>query len=739
MSELYLRIALPSPLRRLFDYRAPTQVAVAAWQPGVRVRVPFGRREMVGILVETASSTHVPADKIKDALELLDEQPLLPASIMRLCLWTAQYYQHSLGDTFSWALPTLLRQGEPAEARQQKIWLAKLPLNLEDPLLTRAPRQRDALKVLAQHTQGIAHERLEQFAISKDSASALLKKGFATQQVRQLQDLPHKTPSLAQPELPLNEEQQAAFNAIHANNQEFKAYLLAGVTGSGKTEVYLQLIREALAAGKQVLVLIPEINLGPQTLERFTKRFNARIALLHSNVNDRERLEAWLAARSGHADIIIGTRSALFTPLKNLGLIIIDEEHDASYKQQEGLRYHARDLALVRARSANVPIVLGSATPCLESLHNAHSGRFALLRLTKRAGGASQPKFIRLDVRSLPLDSGISAPLQKEIRKTLEAGQQVLVFLNRRGFSPVLMCNDCGWMSQCSECDARLTLHQRSNELRCHHCGHSEARPHNCPSCNKVDLRPIGAGTERAEERLQILFPDTPVLRIDRDSTSRKGSMDALLTQIGSGEPCIMIGTQMLAKGHHFPRVTLVAILNADGGLFSADFRASEKMAQLIVQVAGRAGRASDFGRVIIQSALADHPLLVQLSEQGYFAFAEQALSERRATALPPFSHLALLRADALKPELADAFLEDAYSIAEQLLEQLKIEGVELLGPIASPMERRAGRYRAQLLIQANSRAPLHRLLTPLCNNLESLPSARQSRWSMDVDPIDLF
>ena len=739
MSELYLRIALPSPLRRLFDYRAPAQIAAAAWQPGVRVRVPFGRREMIGILVDTASSTHVPADKIKDALELLDEQPLLPESMLRLCMWTAQYYQHSLGDTFSWALPTLLRQGEPASARQQKMWLAQLPLNLEDASIARAPRQREALKILAQHSQGIAHERLEHFAISKDSANALLAKGLVTQQIRQLQDLPHKTPSLAQPELPLNDEQQAAFDAIHANNQEYKAYLLAGVTGSGKTEVYLQLIREALAAGKQVLVLIPEINLGPQTLDRFTKRFNARIALLHSNVNDRERLEAWLAARSGHADIVIGTRSALFTPLKNLGLIIIDEEHDASYKQQEGLRYHARDLALVRARAANVPIVLGSATPCLESLHNAHSGRFALLRLTKRAGGASQPQFIRLDVRSLPLDSGISAPLQKEIRKTLEAGQQVLVFLNRRGFAPVLMCNDCGWMSQCSECDARLTFHQRYNELRCHHCGHTEARPHQCPQCSKVDLRPIGAGTERAEERLQILFPDTPVLRIDRDSTSRKGSMDALLTQIGSGEPCIMIGTQMLAKGHHFPRVTLVAILNADGGLFSADFRASEKMAQLIVQVAGRAGRAGDVGRVIIQSALADHPLLVQLSEQGYFAFAEQALSERRATGLPPFSHLALLRADALKAELADAFLEDAYSIAEQLLEQLNIEGVELLGPITSPMERRAGRYRAQLLIQANSRAPLHRLLTPLCSNLENLPSARQSRWSMDVDPIDLF
>ncbi len=739
MSEFYLRIALPSPLRRLFDYRAPAQVAVAAWQPGVRVRVPFGRRELIGILVETANTTTVPDNKIKDALELLDQQPLLPPSIMRLCLWTAQYYQHSLGDTFSWALPALLRQGEPAEARQQKMWLAKLPLNLEDPLLTRAPKQLQALKVLAQHSQGIAHERLEQFTISKDSINALLKKGLVTQQVRQLQDSAHKTPSLAQPELPLNDEQQAAFNAIHANNQTFKAYLLAGVTGSGKTEVYLQLIREVLAAGKQVLVLIPEINLGPQTLERFTKRFNARIALLHSNVNDRDRLEAWLAARSGHADIIIGTRSALFTPLSKLGLIIIDEEHDASYKQQEGLRYHARDLALVRARAANVPIVLGSATPCLESLHNAHSGRFALLRLTKRAGGASQPKFIRLDVRSLPLDSGISAPLQKEMRKTLEAGQQVLVFLNRRGFAPVLMCNDCGWMSQCSECDARLTFHQRYNELRCHHCGHTEARPHNCPSCNKVDLRPIGAGTERAEERLQILFPDTPVLRIDRDSTTRKGSMDALLTTIGSGEPCIMVGTQMLAKGHHFPRVTLVAILNADGGLFSADFRASERMAQLIMQVAGRAGRAGEPGRVIIQSQLADHPLLVQLSEQGYFAFAEQALSERRATGLPPFSHLALLRADALKAEYADIFLEDAYSIAEQLLEQLKLEGVELLGPITSPMERRAGRYRAQLLVQASSRAQLHRLLTPLSSNLESLASARQSRWSLDVDPIDLF
>ncbi|HSX69574.1 MAG TPA: primosomal protein N', partial [Pseudomonas sp.] len=500
-------------------------------------------------------------------------------------------------------------------------------------------------------------------------------------------------------------------DGILAARDGFAALLLDGVTGSGKTEVYLQLIRHCLEAGRQALVLIPEINLGPQTVERFARRFNARIALLHSGVNDRERLDAWLAARDGEANIVIGTRSALFTPLKNPGLIIVDEEHDASYKQQEGLRYHARDLALVRARQENLPIVLGSATPSLESLHNAHAGRYALLKLTQRAGGAQQPRFLRLDVKSLPLDAGISGPLQLAIRQTLEAGQQVLVFLNRRGFAPTLLCHDCGWISQCPRCDARMTLHQRHNELRCHHCGHVERPPRNCPDCQKVDLRPVGAGTERAEERLALLFPQFPVLRIDRDSTARKGAMDKLFATINKGEPCILVGTQMLAKGHHFPRVTLVAILDADGGLFSADFRASERMAQLTVQVAGRAGRAEEPGKVIIQSHLADHPLLVQLTEQGYPAFAEQALSERRGAGLPPFAHLALLRGEAHKPGQAEAFLDDACTYAEQLCGELNLSGIELLGPVPAPMERRAGRYRAQLLLQCTSRAPLHKLL----------------------------
>jgi primosomal protein N' (replication factor Y) len=737
--DAILRLALPSPLRRLFDYLAPAGIARSALQPGMRLRVPFGRREMIGVLIEITDHSEVPADKLKPAIAVLDTEAPLPPALFKLCLWTAQYYQHSLGDTLSWALPVLLRQGEPAEARQERFWQIAPGASVDDPRIARAPKQKEALKTVAQHPHGVAHQLLSKLMLNRDSLNLLLAKGLVTVEVRGHAPIERHEHWLAQPELPLNTEQRAAYEAIRSGFGSFHASLLAGVTGSGKTEVYLQLIRETLEAGKQALVLIPEINLGPQTLARFEQRFNARIALLHSAVNDRDRLDAWLAARDGEADIIIGTRSALFTPMKNPGLIIIDEEHDGSYKQQEGLRYHARDLALVRARQEDIPIVLGSATPSLESLHNAYTGRYALLRLNQRAGGAQQPRFLRLDVKSRPLDSGISGPMHQAIAQTLAAGQQVLVFLNRRGFAPTLLCHDCGWLSECNRCDARMTVHQRSGELRCHHCGHVERVPRNCPACGKVDLRPVGAGTERAEERLAILFPDYPVLRVDRDSTSRKDAMNQLFATIQKGNPCILVGTQMLAKGHHFPRVTLVSILDADGGLFSGDFRASERMAQLIVQVAGRAGRAEEPGKVIIQTHLAEHPLLIQLTEQGYFAFAEQALSERRAAGLPPFSHLALLRAEAHKPGQAEGFLDEACSEAEHLLKEMALGGIELLGPVPAPMERRAGRYRAQLLVQANARAPLHKLLATWLLALESMPSGRQVRWSLDVDPVDLY
>ncbi|MBB3102897.1 primosomal protein N' (replication factor Y) [Azomonas macrocytogenes] len=735
-----LRLALPSPLRRLFDYRAPANTPLTALQPGVRVRVPFGRRQMIGVLVALAEHSDVPKEKLRDALELLDEASPIPPKLFEFCLWVANYYQHSQGDTLSWALPVLLRQGEPASTRQQHVWLLTKDGHPDDPRLERAPRQRQALKIIAQHPAGLPHQLIGKLQISKSSLDALQDKGLLRRETRRITATRHHGSWLLEAELPLNPQQQAAYEAVRAGQGRFHPCLLAGVTGSGKTEVYLQLIHRVLEAGKQALVLIPEINLGPQTLARFERRFNARIALLHSNLTDRERLDIWLAARDGEADIVIGTRSALFTPMKSLGLIIVDEEHDASYKQQDGLRYQARDLAVVRARQEELPVLLGSATPSLESLHNAHIGRYTLLKIGQRAGNAQPPKFLRLDVKSRPLDSGISRPLQQAIAQTLQAGQQVLVFLNRRGFAPVLLCHDCGWIGVCPRCDSRMTLHQRLHELRCHHCGHVERPPTNCPQCHQVDLRPIGAGTERAEARLARLFPEYPVLRIDRDSTARKGSMERLLITVKRGEPCILVGTQMLAKGHHFPRVTLVTILDADSGLFSADFRASERMAQLVVQVAGRAGRAEEPGKVIIQTHCAEHPLLVQLTEQGYFAFAEQALAERRATNLPPFSHLALLRAEAHKPGQAEAFLEQACLEAQQLCRLNASWGhIELLGPVPSPMERRAGRYRAQLLLQAQARAPLHRLLAAWLPQVEQLPGSRNVRWSLDVDPMDLY
>ena len=735
---LILRLALPSPLRRLFDYLPPKGAVEEQLRPGVRLRVPFGRREVIGVLIEVAQETEVPPDKLRKALQLLDERPPLPSALFELCQWSAQYYQHSLGDTLSWALPALLRQGEPAERRLQRFWIAQPDARPEDPRLARAPRQREALKTLRQHPHGVLHELLGQLGLVKDSLDLLQAKGLVKVETRYHQPHRHQGAWLAQAELPLNGEQRLAYEAVRAGSG-FHCYLLEGVTGSGKTEVYLQLIRATLEAGRQALLLIPEINLGPQTLGRFEQRFNARIALLHSALTDRERMDIWLAARDGELDIVVGTRSALFTPLKHPGLIIVDEEHDASYKQQEGLRYHARDLAVVRARFENLPVVLGSATPSLESLHNAEQGRYAHLRLSLRAGGAQPPRFERLDVRSRPLDSGLSQPLLKAMGATLERGQQVLVFLNRRGFAPTLLCHDCGWLAQCPRCDARMTYHRGSGELRCHHCDQRQTPPRHCPSCGKLDLRPVGAGTERAEERLQLLFPDVPVLRIDRDTTARKDALGKLLRTIHSGAPCILVGTQMLAKGHHFPKVTLVAVLDADSGLFSADFRASERMAQQIVQVAGRAGRAEEPGQVLIQTHLADHPLMVQLAEEGYPAFARQALQERRAAGLPPFAYLALLRADAHRQDQVENFLEAAYHVAEGLAVNLALPQVELLGPVPALMERRAGRHRAQLLLQSSSRAPLHRLLGIWVVQLESLPEARQVRWSLDVDPIDLF
>ncbi|HFD80875.1 MAG TPA: primosomal protein N', partial [Gammaproteobacteria bacterium] len=593
--------------------------------------------------------------------------------------------------------------------------------------LARAPRQQRLLETLAAAASGLPRERLEApLAV----ITTLHRKGW-------IRPVEKPTPAVDTAASPyaLTAAQQEAVQRIRESFGRFQSFLLQGVTGSGKTEVYLQLIAPLLHAGRQVLVLVPEIGLTPQLVNRFRERFDTDVAVLHSGLNDSRRLAAWEAARQGRTGLILGTRSAVFTPLKDPGLIIVDEEHDSSLKQQDRFRYSARDLAVTRAQQLDIPVLLGSATPSLESLYNVRQGRYRLLSLPQRPGQARPPRMRLLDLRNQPMRHLLSEALAQAMDRHLKRGGQVLLFLNRRGFSPLLLCHACGWVADCRRCDARMTLHQRHGELRCHHCGSQRRVDRFCPACGSSELVGIGEGTERIEEALRERFPDRPVLRIDRDTTRRKGRLEEALADAEAGRFPILLGTQMLAKGHHFPNVSLVAILDADQGLFSTDFRASERLAQLIIQVAGRAGRADRPGEVIIQTHNPEHPLLLQLVQEGYPAFARAALEERREAGLPPWSSMALLRAEAAQSAYPRAFLERARELAEPLLGT----EVQLWGPVAAPMERRAGRYRAQLLLQSTRRAALQRLLDGWLPAFEKLKEARRVRWSIDVDPVDLY
>lgn len=721
-----VQVAVPSPLLRTFDYLWPLPQAP---QPGIRVRVPFGRREVVGVVYGTEASTLAPS-QLKAVLAALDEAPVLPPELLALTQWAARYYHHPPGEVLATALPTLLRQGEPAVPSRMTRW--RRVAGVEAALSARAERQRALLALLEAHPEGLTTDALGQLQPGwQKPMQVLAERGLAVCEVTSDYRLTQGQALTTAPEL--SPEQLSACEAIAAQRGAFATFLLDGVTGSGKTEVYLHAIANALAADCQVLVLVPEIGLTPQLVERFSRRFSVGIAVFHSGLSERERLDSWLAARDGAAAIVLGTRSAVFTPLARPGLIIVDEEHDASFKQQEGFRYNGRDLAIVRASRLGIPIVLGSATPSLESLHNAQRGRYRHLQLPRRAGGARPPSVRLLDIRGRPLAGGLSEPLLAEVQRHLEADGQVLIFLNRRGFAPTLLCHACGWVAGCPRCDARLTLHQRAGRLRCHHCGHERRIVPQCEACQSTELLAIGQGTERVEQVLAERFPGERLLRIDRDSTRRKGSLADLLEQARRGEGRLLLGTQMLAKGHHLPDVTLVAIVDADQGLFGADFRAPERMAQLIVQVAGRAGRESRPGEVIIQTHHPEHPLLQTLVRDGYGRFAAEDLALRRSVELPPYTALALLRAEAPQASPPHDFLRAARAQAEALGHP----GVRLLGPLPAPMERRAGRFRAQLLLQAAERSNLHRLLDRWVGELSSLPSARKVRWSLDVDPVD--
>ncbi len=732
--DAILRFAIAGPLRTLFDYLPPAGLAA---QPdiGTRFELPFGRGSRTGILVGLAEHTEMPRERLKRALRQLDPLPLLSAADLRLLRWAADYYQHPLGDVIFQALPVNLRKSRDAiPPRRDAVRLTARGRNPEPDSLKRAPAQQRLLTLLANRTEGLAKSELLAMSDASESAlRSLIGKGLVEACAAPTAPA---TPADPAARHTLNPAQQGAVDRVAAAFGRFSPFLLHGVTGSGKTEVYLHLIERALAVGRQSLVLVPEIGLTPQLMTRFRRFLGDQVALLHSALADGEREAVWHALRRGGTAVLVGTRSAVFTPMPRLGLILVDEEHDLSFKQQEGFRYSARDLAMVRAQQLGCPVVLGSATPSLESLRNAREGRYEQLDLPLRATNASLPRLGLIDIRAVPLDNGLSPLLIREIRATLAQQGQALLFLNRRGYAPMLTCHACGWLADCPRCDARMTLHRKQQLLWCHHCGHQRRVPERCPSCGSPDLRTVGQGTERIEDRLGELFPGVPLARIDRDSTRRKGSLERLLEGIRAGRYPLLLGTQMLAKGHHFPDVTLVGILDVDQGLFGADYRAPERMAQLVLQVAGRAGRAERPGRVLIQTRHPDHPLMQLLTQQGYDAFAASALEERRLAALPPFSHQVLLRAESIRASDPLSFLDQAAEMGRSLPGS---DQVEFWGPVPAPMERRAGRVRAHLLIQAAQRQALHRWLGSWVGQLGALPEARRVRWSVDVDPMEML
>jgi len=736
MTEPILGVAIDAPLRRLFDYRAPPQVDAGKLVPGQRVWVPFGRRKAVGVIMEIRDRSELPEARLKHALALIDAEPVLDATLLDLLRWSAEYYRHPPGEVIAAALPVALRAGADAVATAERWTLsAAARTGQAEPISARASKLREVADFLAAHGPAGAAELGALSARWRDHLRELEKRGWV---IRVREDvaaaMPSSTSAAAESGPELTPEQQTAVAAIEAARGRFAPFVLHGVTGSGKTEVYLRAIAEVVARGEQALVLVPEISLTPQLVSRFAARFPGPLAVLHSGLTDTDRLLAWRAAREGTAPVVIGTRSAVFAPLARPGLIVVDEEHDPSYKQQEGFRYSARDLALARAQRHGIPVVLGSATPSLESLERVRAGRAQLLDLPNRTAGAKPPSLHLVDLRAHAATQGVATPTVLTIHRHLEAGGQVLVYLNRRGYAPTLFCPSCGWVAPCPRCDARLTVHQRERSLDCHHCGTQRPIPELCPDCGTA-VKPVGQGTERIEETLSTLFPGITLARIDRDAMRKRGSLEDTLQRVHSGEVRLLVGTQMLTKGHHFPLVTLVVVLNADQGLFGTDFRAAERLAQTIVQVSGRAGRAERPGEVLIQTEYPDHPLLRQLVSGGYDAFAAAALVEREQARWPPFARVAVLRAEAPGRETPLVFLDHARTLAESC----GVAGVEILGPAAAPMERRAGHYRAQLMLHAASHSPLQRLLARWVPLLEDAPGARKVRWALDVDPLELF
>lgn len=719
------------PLRRHYDYLVGDPFSQVEFLPGMRVSVPFGRRkEQVGMVLAISDRTSLKPEQLKHLGNVIDFEPLFSPRHFDLVCWAADYYHHPVGEALFSALPALLRRGKSTETGYDEIFTAG-GSGAADPG-DHAPAQRALLNLLRSCPEGLTRRELRARQVQyAKPLNALLEKGLAVR--GRTASASAAGPAAKGREFELNRQQVRVLDSITAKTDSHHTHVLQGVTGSGKTEVYIEAVRRVIERGRQALILVPEIGLTTQFIDRIRRRLPVDIRIQHSALNEMERLRNWLAARDGDAPVIIGTRSAVWTPLKSAGIYVVDEEHDPSYKQDSGFRYSAKDIAVLRGKFDGVPVVLGSATPSLETINNVNLKKYSQQYLPARASGATSPEVRFVDLCNEPACGAVSKALLTEIAATLEKNNQVLLFLNRRGYAPVILCHGCGWHAECERCSAKMIFHKDKHRLVCHHCDARRNLPAQCPECGTEYLVEVGHGTQRLAQTLGEHFPDARILRIDRDSTRRKGSMEKMIKEITEGNADILIGTQMLAKGHHFPRLTLVGIVDADAGLFSTDFRAGERMAQLIVQVSGRAGREDRSGVVYIQTHFPGHPFLQTLLTQGYQAFADLLLNERRQAQLPPYAHFALLGAEAAEQERAETFLRKAR-------ERLKDNTcVSIFGPVTAPIEKRRGRYRSQLLIRSGSRNVLRETLSSWCRSLESMREAKRTKWFLDIDPQDML
>ncbi len=724
MNPLVLNIALDVPLNRTFDYLSGGFAA----RVGSRVVVPFAGRNLVGIVLEIKQTSDYPIEKLKAVSHIFDDVVFEDVKLLQFC---ADYYHYPLGQALISTLPLRLRQLKPAVSRKQLVYSL-----IQDADLSQIPAKKVVLHriISALHAAPVLAPS-DAVLISSGWKKAILElKNLGLVSEHEVVAIKASMPS-SSVEPTLNDEQKSAIQQVLALTHSFKPWLLHGITGSGKTEVYIQILKKILQEPRaQVLVLVPEINLTPQLEARFRSRLSQYpLVTLHSNLSESERLQNWLAASSGEAKIVIGTRLSVFTPMPNLKLIVMDEEHDGSYKQQDGMRYHARDVAMVRAKQLNVPIILGSATPSLETWSNAQKSQYGLLSLKQRAvENAALPNIFCIDTAKSPTENGLSPLLVKALRERLARKEQSLLFINRRGYAPVLHCNACQWISSCTRCSARLVVHLSQKRLKCHHCGHEQKIPLQCPSCGNADIKPVGQATQRLEQTLQTLLPTARIARVDRDSMRNKEALTDLLTQVHKQEIDILVGTQMLAKGHDFPHLTLVGVIDTDSALYSPDFRASEKLFAQLMQVSGRAGRAEKAGEVLIQTAFPQHALFNALRSQDYVSFANELLQERSTMQFPPASYFALLRAEANDFALVSQFLSKAGNLARELKTEVMI-----YDSIRPQMERLKGMERGQLLLQANSRGALQRLLKAWMSQIRALPIATKIRWSLDIDPLE--